>query len=391
MISEPRILLFDAASDRGGLFATRLSERGVSIRRLAISKSPSPNDLRRADVAVIVPAADTEPSAELIEALAARRIAALIWGQAKPQGGDTSWISHVPADTPLDEIIGRLDTLTRYAPIVRRLDRDLREVERVGRQLSRHFDQMDQEMRMAGRLQRDLLPAKLPIRSSLRFAQLYRPATWVSGDFYDIFDIDETTIGVFQGDAMGHGAAAALITMFLRQAMEPVREVDGTRTIVPPQQVLEKMHNALARQDLPNAQFVTACYAVVNAATRQMALARGGHPHPIRIAPNGAMSVIEVDGGLMGLSEIDPGIESRTVSLEPGEKVVFFTDGIEDLLIDKNAESPSGAPVFTSLMQEWALLSADRIVEAVDRYLDGSEGSLNPEDDVTILVLEFLP
>ena len=85
------------------------------------------------------------------------------------------------------------------------------------------------------------------------------------------------------------------------------------------------------------------------------------------------------------------GIESRTVSLEPGEKVVFFTDGIEDLLIDKNAESPSGAPVFTSLMQEWALLSADRIVEAVDRYLDGSEGSLNPEDDVTILVLEFLP
>ncbi len=392
MFSEPRVLLFDAASDRAELFATRLSERGVQIRRFELAKLPSAGDLRRADVAVIVPQADNVDGArELIDALSSRRIAALIWGDAAPRGGDNSWISHVPADTPLDEIVGRLDTLSRYAPIVRRLDRDLREVERVGRQLSRHFDQMDQEMRMAGRLQRDLLPARMPGRPGLRFAQLYRPATWVSGDFYDVFDIDDSHVGIFQGDAMGHGAAAALVTMFLRQALEPVREIDGARLIVPPAEVLDKMHRALARQDLPNAQFVTAAYAVMNAVSGELTIARGGHPHPLRISSEGEIDIIEVDGGLMGLSEIDPDIQSVSLNVRAGEKIIFFTDGIEDLLIDKQIEPVDDRPVFTPLMREWAQMGADGIVDAIGRHLDCCEGSLNPEDDVTVLVLECQP
>jgi len=68
---------------------------------------------------------------------------------------------------------------------------------------------VDQELRLDSRLQRDFLPKQLPTVGDIRFHVLYRPATWVCGDVYDVQRLDERFIGFYLADAVGHGVAAA--------------------------------------------------------------------------------------------------------------------------------------------------------------------------------------
>src|SRR5688572_8924311 len=78
---------------------------------------------------------------------------------------------------------------------------------------------LDEELRLAARLQQDFLPKSLPQVGPVRFHTLFRPAGHVSGDIYDVMRLDETHVGFYIVDAVGHGMPAALLTMFLKNAM----------------------------------------------------------------------------------------------------------------------------------------------------------------------------
>jgi sigma-B regulation protein RsbU (phosphoserine phosphatase) len=270
--------------------------------------------------------------------------------------------------------------------MMKRLDRELDRIQRVGQQLNRYIGEIDQEMRLAGRLQHDFLPRGLPEARPLRFAALYRPASWVSGDIYDVFRADESHVGVFLADAMGHGTAAALMTMFLRQALVTKRVIGDQHELLGPAEALTTLHNNLATKGLPNQQFVTAAYALIEVQSLTMRLARGGHPYPLHIGGHGIRE-LQSPGGLIGLGEIEADFSEQTVQLAPGDKVVFYTDGVEDLLI-KGRGADGSSTDYTPLLQTWADLGAEDFTEAVAQHLDGREGSLHPEDDVSVVVLE---
>ena len=87
-------------------------------------------------------------------------------------------------------------------------------------------DNMAEQLRMAGLVQRDFLPSQLPNSDRLRWAAIFLPAEWVSGDIYDIVRIDEQHIGFYVVDVVGHGMPAALLTIFLKQALV-MRETTG--------------------------------------------------------------------------------------------------------------------------------------------------------------------
>ncbi len=98
---------------------------------------------------------------------------------------------------------------------------------------------------------------------------------------------------------------------------------------------------------------------------------------------------LKVEGGLLGIFENED-FPFATVTLQPGEKVVLFSDGLEPNLI-QSRDRDSGVPVYTPAFVDAASLSADGLVAHVARTLDGEEGSLNPLDDSTLLVLEVGP
>ena len=101
---------------------------------------------------------------------------------------------------------------------------------------------------------------------------------------FDVVRIDKDHTGIYIADAVGHGLAASLLTMFIKRAIVPKREADHGHTVLDPAEVLTVLNDVLAEQSLPNCQFVTACYAVLDHRTLTLRYARGGHPAPLHLA-----------------------------------------------------------------------------------------------------------
>ncbi len=392
----PHVLVCGPSRSKAEIVRDLLHKQGLPDHCVRSDPAPVSPSLQFVDVLVCVldqdsPALEVERATTLLEQARERHITALVWGM--PSSVPTiegELIDRVPDDIGPAEVTGRLTVLARYAPIIKRMETELDRLQRLGNHLNRYFSEIDHELRLAGRLQQDFLPRSYPETDRVTFSCLYRPATWVSGDIYDVFAIDDRRIGLFIADAMGHGTAAGLMSLFLRRTLVPVRGRGAEARIVPPCEAMAELHEALVRQDLPHAQFVTAAYAILDSQDLTLRLARGGHPYPLRIAADGRISELRCEGGLLGVAGLESDFEDYRCTLDPGDKIVFYTDGLEELFIVDRDEDNDHVE-YGKLLRKWAPLPADRFVEALAAYLDKSEGSLNPEDDVTVVVAAATP
>ncbi len=392
MPNAPSILLYDAAPTRADQLEQRLAERGLTARRLELNAGVKGGGVFEDRIAVLLldaPLGTSQADAArgLVDELKRQRIGTLVWGAGEAIRSSAGPLTELlGADVSLDEIVGKIGTLARYAPLVRGFERELEHLQRLGEQLNHYFSEIDQEMRLAGRLQQDFLPRKLPQVPPYHFHAVYRPASWVSGDMYDVFRIDEHHLGLFVADAMGHGVAAGLLTMFLRQALVAKRIDGNAYSILSPREALDNLNNSLVRQRLPNCQFVTASYAIIDTRSNALLTARAGHPYTLRITPDGRIDELRVEGSLLGLADIPAEFEQTQVTLDPGDKLLLYTDGIEDVFIMPHEDAAYAT--YTPNLQAWAPLSAADMVRAIEEHLDGREGSLHPADDITVLIAE---
>jgi phosphoserine phosphatase RsbU/P len=213
--------------------------------------------------------------------------------------------------------------------MARRAEHLNQQVERSTRDLKRALDEVmarDAELtynlRAAGRLQRRLLlPHEPPPWAELAWGVHYAPLDHLGGDYYDVALPDADHLGLLVADASGHSIAAALVAILSRIAFAEVS--GGTAS---PGAVLSEMNDRL--QDLADGRFVTAFYGVLNRRTREFAYANAGHPYPLRfVARTGAVEPLAAQGFMLG---IVPGerYRDRTVTLEPGDRLCFYTDGV---------------------------------------------------------------
>jgi len=295
----------------------------------------------------------------------------------------------VSKDISSDELWGRIAMIRRYRPFLLRIEEQVSTMQRFGKKLNKQFVEVDQELRLACRLQRDFLPKSFPEIGQIRFAALFRPATWVSGDVYDVRRLDETHIAVYLADAVGHGVAAGLLTMFIKQAIVGKRIQNEEYAIVDPSEVLASLNAELTLQELPNCQFATACYAIINTETNELTFARAGHPHPIYVSSNAECSELRTVGGLLGVFDNET-YHSKKFVLQPGEKFIIYSDGLEHLIISKRMRE-NGDVQFTPEFSELVNQPAESLIQTLSAHLDQSEGSLQPDDDMTVLVIERLP
>jgi len=326
----------------------------------------------------------------LIRILESRRVATLILSDdASPDFDNSrSLMETVRRDISTSEMTGRLSMIRRYHNLVKNLEQELSNLERLSKRLNLHFRDIDQEMRLAGRLQRDFLPNTREPIGNLRFASVFRPASWVSGDMFDLFRIDETHSGIYIADAVGHGMAAGLLTMFIKRAIVPKR-IDATGySVLRPSDIIAALNDALAEQSLPQCQFVTACYALFNHQTLQMEYARGGHPYPILITKDGIVSEVKTAGGLLGLFKGEE-FPSQSLLLREGDKVVFYTDGVEEFFLPEKSHLQAPASLL-DFFEQHAAMPIHEFMGCLERHLDGQDGSLHPSDDISLIGLEVI-
>ena len=374
--------------------ALRQIDAGIRLSRLETElKSPSNTP---ADARLIVTNAPGDGGAERLRTLyqhcGRNPCATLVLTSTPVDSGPTSADSRLPigfaSGLSADELAGRLAAMCSFREPFNRLRdevRELRERERVHNDGANHFDE---QLRLASQIQRDLLPDPLPQIRGARLHTLYRPADHVSGDIYDVLRLDESHVGLSIADATGHGMPAALLTMFIKRTMRGKETYSGAYRLIPECEVLRVLNRELLEANLTQCHFVTALYATYSEDTRRLCWARGGAPYPILVRDGLPPQQVRSDGTLLGVLE-EPDFQRVELALQPSDVVVFHTDGLDALLLERTR--PNGydditeTPWFKSLRRQTI---ANHLAEVRDRLQTPPPADW-PVDDLTVLALEI--
>ena len=245
---------------------------------------------------------------------------------------------------------------------------------------------LSEQLRLAGLVQQDFLPSTLPSDDRIQWATFFMPAEWVSGDIYDVVRLDENHIAFYIADVVGHGMPAALLTIFLKQAMVMRETIGNNYRIFSPAEVVKKLNMKMAAQKLSGYQFATCCYCLLNTKTLELSYARAGHPYPILIRRGKEPEQLEVRGSLLGVFEQAEYFEN-TIQLQPGDKILMYSDGAESCI---GAFNDKIGFCYTEQFNEYKDKPILDLVESYSSYIQEKVFSPAEIDDVTLLGLEII-
>ena len=313
----------------------------------------------------------------------------------------------VGPDAGWDEAAGMIDRLkVRHLPVVeggrvvglvssrmliaRREEYLSREVEERTAELRRANEQLiarDAEMlynlRAAGRLQtRVLLPQSPPDWPDLRWSIHFAPLDHLGGDYYDFAAPTPDHLGFLIADASGHSIPAALVAILARFGFAQAAGATSH-----PGDVLSAMNRRL--QDLTEERFVTAFYGVLDRRTGVFRYSSAGHPPPLHFeAKTGRVRDLLAQGFMLGIMPDEVYVE-REVALEPGDKLLFYTDG----LVEARNEIGElfGTHRLTGCLTEHGREPSAELLSHVLTCQRGFSGHTPLTDDVTAAVVEVVP
>jgi serine phosphatase RsbU (regulator of sigma subunit) len=278
------------------------------------------------------------------------------------------------------ELIAQVTALLRIKETHDRLTEKTAEFNRINKRLQQAYQQIDHELELAQRIQASFLPHSLPQVPGVRFAVHYLLCGRVGGDFYDIFRLDESHVGFYVADAMGHGVPASLLTIFVKKGVR-AKEVFGSQyRLVPPDEVLSRLNRELIEQELSERPFITMVYALFNHREGTLQFARAGHPYPVHVPKEGEPTLWRQEGLLLGV--YDAKFPLGTHKLSQGDKLLFYTDGVDTARYQNHPEG------IDSLLACAAACRDLPVQEFVARLARDLFGSGSQPDDLTLFALE---
>ncbi|MHB1422062.1 MAG: PP2C family protein-serine/threonine phosphatase [Gemmataceae bacterium] len=278
------------------------------------------------------------------------------------------------------ELLAQVKALLRVKDAHDRLTSKNAEIHRLNKRLQQLHRQNEQESQLAQLIQSSLLPRSLPEVPRCRFAVHCLPRHGVGGDFHDVFRIDEHHVGLYVGDAMGHGVAASLLTIFVRTGIRSKEVCDRHDRLAAPAEVLQRLNKELIHLELSEHPFLTMAYALYNHSDATFRYARAGHPYPLYVPKMGAPMFWRQEGLLLGV--VDASFTDRSYPLKAGDKVLMYNDGIDS---GRFEEHQPGAESLLACATRHRHLPIQTFIDQLVRDLFAVGEQL---DDVTLLGLE---
>ena len=238
--------------------------------------------------------------------------------------------------------------------------------------------QMERDLRLAQEVQRHLLPARCPELPRLKIAARTVAARQLGGDLYDFLPYKAQRLAIAVGDVSGKGAGAALygavVTGVLRSqaAAEPG-----------PAALLASLNQALWERQVES-QFMTLIYALWSERGRRLRVANSGLPYPVHVTAAGCQ-IVPAAGIPLGMLEGSQ-YEEREVQLQPGEMVVFVSDGITEFMNPAGEEYGRGR--LERLLRQHYGEGPEQVAEAIFTEVEQFGAGLAAADDRTVVVLQ---
>ncbi len=224
---------------------------------------------------------------------------------------------------------GAYDFVTKpidFADLERTIDKTLLELNelRTGREARERLSLIDFELELAMKIQRSILPEMIEGHEEFDLGATMLPARQVSGDFYDFFLIDEKRLGLAIGDVSGKGIPAALFMAVSRTLLRSTALHGGS-----PRHCLEHVNRVLLKQT-DGEVFLTLLYGIFNLDTGDFEFSTGGQPPPYLCREDGSGRFLRETRGMMLGVMGEAVYESGRITVEPGQTLVFYTDGVTE-------------------------------------------------------------
>lgn len=253
-------------------------------------------------------------------------------------------------------------------------------------------ERLQSDLRAAANMQRDLLPAGGTPAPGWGVATLFQPAAVVAGDWYNYFPVGEHHLGFYHLDVAGHGVPAAMLSFTLARFLTPTSEgaslllndPDGGATdLTEPGAVVRELNRRFQGMD-ENAQYFTMIYGIIDLRDGRGSLCQAGHPHPLLLHTNGSVTPLGNGGFPVGVfAQAD--YESTPFQLQPGERLLIYSDGITDC-INPSGERLGYDPLVSFLKQEQTT-PLEQLLPALDDRLGRWRREVEADDDISALCL----
>ena len=248
---------------------------------------------------------------------------------------------------------------------------------------------LEQDLRLAARVQQALLPPPEFEAGALRVAHAFHPCDDLAGDAVGVVPLTGDRLAIYVLDVSGHGVGASLLSFTLTHLLSPavggalLTEDAGAGTVVvPPASVAERLNRQFPMDR--TRQYFTLVYGVIDSLSGRFEYVTAGHPAPVMLPRDGAPFPVEGAGLPVGMLD-DATYAEATLTLEPGDRLYFYTDGAIEALDANEAEYGQERllDAMASVRERPLRAGLDAIASDVRAWCGG-----RLRDDVSLLAVE---
>ncbi len=305
----------------------------------------------------------------------------------------------ISLNQPMGDILVRLQFSLRYKRALEHSEALAKELTEVNDQIYRRNLQVEKDLHTARQLQQSLLPNPIEDTSAdvlsgefqlskchylddhTRITGMYVPCDALGGDLYDVMKFKDDAIGITVADVSGHGVPAGFITALFKASFYRT-----THTFQSPGDILFNLNNELAKI-ITTGEYITAIYCRLEDDGRKLLYSGAGHPYPMhyRAKTKDMARLMENGPPLVWFNDMDYPVGET--SLEPGDKVLIFTDGISEMK-EPNRDIYGEDELEALFLKHAQLASGGHLVEAMLQELSDYTQGHPLEDDMSLILLE---
>lgn len=242
-------------------------------------------------------------------------------------------------------------------------------------------ERLEEDMRLARRIQEGLLPSSLPRVPGVEVAALSVPSRHVGGDYYDAALLQGGRLLMAIADVTGKGVPAALLMANLQAASHVLFPIDISL------EDATSVINGVICENTDASKFITFFHGIYHPETRRFDYINAGHNPPVVVRSAGHLEKLEEGGLLLGVMKGMP-YGKGSVQLEVGDVVVMFTDGVTEAM--NAAEEEYDDARLEALLPTIRSLGAQEMLDVIHEDVRKFIGTVPLGDDLTMVVMKVV-
>ncbi len=283
------------------------------------------------------------------------------------------------------DIYARTEEVRHLTNAFRKMTRDLRMQMQELKYTTSMQQRLEGELAAARSIQMSMMTRRFPAfpdRAEIDIHAVVKPARAVGGDFYDFYFIDSDCLCLLIGDVAGKGVPAALFMAVSKTLLKA-----NAARASSPAEMLAKVNEELCKES-SSGMFVSLVLALLNVRTGEVEICNAGHPAPFRVAVGHEVKPLDGRSGIaLGAWRGVP-YQAVRYKLEPGDTLVFFTDGITEALSPGEQFYTAGR--LQRVLEPLAGMPAEQLTRAVVQDVRAFGAEHEQADDLTLLTVRWL-